>query len=85
MQMMMQFLKFHVQIGPLLFVIYKNDIANVNKLFDFIIYLDDMRLSTTIDIVMNETYNIIVNQIYNEWNSKCDEIEDCVNVLKRDD
>ncbi len=30
--------------------------------------------------VLNECYNKKI--IYNEWNSKCDEMTDCVNFLK---
>ncbi len=38
-------------LGPLLFIIYMNDMAQSSKLFDFIIYADDTTLSTTIEIV----------------------------------
>ncbi len=31
--------------------------------------------------VLNACYN--KKLIYNEWNSKCDEMKDCVNVLKK--
>ncbi len=36
-------------VGPLLFIIYLNDIANANNLFIFIIFADDTTHSTTID------------------------------------
>ncbi len=33
-------------LGPILFIIYMNDIAHTSKMFDFIIYADDTTLST---------------------------------------
>ncbi len=45
-------------LGPLLFIMYINDIPNASKLFDFIIYADDTTLSTTIEIVIKERNNI---------------------------
>ncbi len=53
--------------GPLLFIIYINDIANASKLFNFIIYADDTILETTIEIVIRESNNIsIESKIINE-------------------
>ncbi len=42
-------------LGPLLFIIYINDIAQASELFDFIIYAYDTTLSTTLEIVMKKT------------------------------
>ncbi len=44
-------------IGPLVFIIYINDIANATKLFNFIIYADDTTLETTIEIASCEHNN----------------------------
>ncbi len=44
-------------LGPLLFIIYINDIANASKVFNFIIYANDTILETTIEIVIRESNN----------------------------
>ncbi len=51
-------------LGPLLFIIYMNDIAQASKLFNFMIYADDTTLSTTIEIVVRTT-NVPINDILN--------------------
>ncbi len=52
-------------LGPLLFIIYMNDIAQSSKLFHFIIYADDITLSTTIEIVVRTTTNVPISDILN--------------------
>jgi len=58
-------------LGPLLFIIYINDMANVSKLFDFIIYADDTTLSSVLNS-FNSTLPIETNintelEKINEW------------------
>ncbi len=52
-------------LGPLLFIIYMNNIAQSSKLFDFIIYADDTTLSTTIEVVVRTTTNVHGSDILN--------------------
>ena len=54
-------------LGPLLFIIYINDMAQASDIFDFIIYADDTSLTTTIEIIVREGNNLsIQNSINNE-------------------
>ena len=39
--------------GPLLFIIYINDLCNASKLFKMIIYADDTNLYSTLDVFGN--------------------------------
>ncbi len=44
-------------LGPILFFMSLNDIANASKWFNFIIYADDTTLSTTIEVILNNINN----------------------------
>ncbi len=54
-------------LGPLLFLIYINDIALSNTLFNFILYTDDTSLSITLEIIFksNNNMNISLNLNHN--------------------
>ncbi len=52
-------------LGPLLFIIYMNDIAHASKMFDFIIYVDDTTLSTIIEIVIRSTTDLTISKVLN--------------------
>ena len=55
-------------LGPLLFLIYINDIANVSKLFYFLLFADDTSLFLSVDN-LTDVHNIINNELENivEW------------------
>jgi hypothetical protein len=60
-------------LGPLLFIIYMNDIAELTNLFEMIIYADDTTLQSTLNCFspdpkkdINDKINQEINQI-NEW------------------
>ncbi len=46
-------------LGPLLFIIYINDIAQASNLFEFIIYAYDTSLTTTFEIIYKKGNKII--------------------------
>ncbi len=52
-------------LGPLLFIIYINDIAEASNVFDFIIYADDASLSTSLEITYNKGSNSSIQNIIN--------------------
>ena len=45
-------------LGPLLFIIFINDFSKSSNLFDFIIYADDISLSSTLNAFDTDTENI---------------------------
>ena len=50
-------------LGPLLFIIYMNDIINSSKFFEFILFTDDTTLITTIDTYDTEFEKIINKEL----------------------
>ncbi len=44
-------------LGPLLFILYLNDIADTSNLFNFTIYAENTTLSTTIEVILNNINN----------------------------
>ncbi len=52
-------------LGPLLFIIYINDIAHTSKMFNFIIYADNINLSTSIEIVFRNAGDLSISDTLN--------------------
>ncbi len=55
-------------LGPLLFLIYMNDIANSSSVFNFLLYADDTTLSNSLEIIISEQapYASILSRINSE-------------------
>ncbi len=66
-------------LGPLLFIIYINDIAHANNLFNFIIYANDTTLSTTLEIVLKNNPNLNIDTTLN---NELEQISDWLKVNK---
>ncbi len=67
-------------LGPLLFIIYINDIAQASKLFEFIIYADDTNLSGVLKIILKESKDkLSIDMIINK---ELDKISDWLNINK---
>ena len=65
-------------LGPLLFLLYMNDIPNCSKLFKFILYTDDTSLLNSIQISMS----IECQDIIDEFNLELSRISDWLAVNK---
>ncbi len=52
-------------LGPLLFIIYINNIAEASKIFYFIIYTDNTTLLTTLEIVLKNNNARTTRQVIN--------------------
>ena len=48
-------------LGPLLFIIYINDISNASTFFKVILYADDSTLITTLDMSDISSFNVNIN------------------------
>ena len=64
-------------LGPLLFIIYINDISKVSSLLDFIIYADNTTLSSVINSIGNDE-----NSIGNTLNKELDKVVSWLKVNK---
>ena len=52
-------------LGPLLFLIYINDISQASKMFNFVIYADDTNLTTTLELVAKQYPNVDISTAIN--------------------
>ncbi len=51
-------------LGPLLFIMYINDIAHARQIFDFIIYVNDTNLTSSLKILLKETKSKLSIELY---------------------
>ena len=66
-------------LGPLLFIIYINDMSEVSKIFSFIMYADDTTLSTILKAFQPSTQTLHTDEVIN---SELDKISDWLIVNK---
>ena len=59
-------------LGPLLFLIYMNDISNSSSLFKFILFADDTNLFTTIEYPLPVGISKVVDLVNNELEKNYD-------------
>ena len=57
-------------LGPLLFLIYMNDISNSSSLFKFILFADDTNLFTTIEYTLPVGISKVDDLVNNELKNK---------------
>ena len=53
-------------VGPLIFIIYLNDFAQASKMFNFLIYADDITLSSTLNVFSDNTHDRNLECLINE-------------------